>query len=175
MGAADMSTDKQRRYDRTKYLANKAVIISRSKAYWAANPEKQKTALKKFRDKDPAAYRKYQREWAAQERLKHPERVKSRRVASQQRRRARQRGSTVDLIGIESWMKEIRTLPFARCHWCGTKVKGRLICFDHVIPLSKGGSHTIGNLAASCRHCNSTKQAREIAKWICRGQTFLPI
>lgn len=28
---------------------------------------------------------------------------------------------------------------------------------DHVIPLSKGGNHSCGNIVISCKHCNEMK------------------
>ncbi|MGW6703600.1 HNH endonuclease [Streptomyces sp. NPDC054956] len=31
---------------------------------------------------------------------------------------------------------------------------------DHVVPLSKGGSHTLGNVRTACLGCNSRKQDR---------------
>lgn len=34
---------------------------------------------------------------------------------------------------------------------------------DHVVPLSKGGTHTLDNVRVACRHCNSIKGDREVA------------
>lgn len=97
------------------------------------------------------------------------------RRADHARRRARKLAATIDDAGIKDWMKQIRSAPYARCHWCGTKVAGRKIHFDHVVALSRGGTHTIGNLCASCPDCNLKKHARVVADWICQGQTFLSI
>ena len=41
-------------------------------------------------------------------------------------------------------------------HVCG----GRYPTIDHVIPLSKGGTHTWTNVKLACRNCNSIKEAR---------------
>lgn len=49
------------------------------------------------------------------------------------------------------------------CVYCGVKVvqsrqyKPNQATIDHVIPLSKGGTHTIDNVVTSCQSCNSTK------------------
>lgn len=43
-----------------------------------------------------------------------------------------------------------------RCFYCFYKLNG-IYEFDHYIPLSKGGSHTIDNLRISCKRCNRTK------------------
>jgi 5-methylcytosine-specific restriction endonuclease McrA len=44
------------------------------------------------------------------------------------------------------------------CHWCGDHCPNPDI--DHLIPLSRGGSHDIHNLAVSCRTCNRMKGAK---------------
>jgi 5-methylcytosine-specific restriction endonuclease McrA len=108
-------------------------------------------------------------------RLTKKEVVAAETAETNHRRRARKLGNQIDPSGIAKWMREIRKLPFVRCHWCGTKVHGRQVHFDHVIAVSRGGSHSIGNLCSSCAPCNRLKAARSIADWIVGGQTFLPI
>jgi 5-methylcytosine-specific restriction endonuclease McrA len=93
----------------------------------------------------------------------------------QERRAILQRAPLGDLKLIADWMDQVRNNPFARCHWCGTKVPGSDVHFDHVIAISRGGSNSIGNLCASCPDCNMTKHNRLISDWICNGQTFLPL
>lgn len=92
------------------------------------------------------------------------------------KRRALEKGSALrDGKLIKEWMVQVRKLSHARCHWCGTKVPGKGVHFDHVVALSKGGEHSISNLCVSCSDCNKTKHNRLIADWICNGQTFLPL
>lgn len=43
------------------------------------------------------------------------------------------------------------------CAWCGVPLEEWHL--DHVIPLSRGGVHSIGNLVPSCPPCNQRKQA----------------
>lgn len=64
----------------------------------------------------------------------------------------------------------------AACHICGKAIDYTLKSpdpmsfeLDHVIPLSKGGTDTLGNAAASHRTCNSTKRARLVAPIIRRS------
>lgn len=44
-----------------------------------------------------------------------------------------------------------------RCQYCGEKFTTNELTFDHVIPRSKGGSNTMGNVVAACAPCNSKK------------------
>ena len=60
-----------------------------------------------------------------------------------------------------------------RCAYCGSR-SGRL-SMDHVIPLSRGGRHTIGNLLPACRSCNSSKGDSLLIEWrlrTSRGVTY---
>ncbi len=43
------------------------------------------------------------------------------------------------------------------CHICGQKLHGKDCHIDHIIPLSKGGSHTSDNIAPACPKCNIEK------------------
>jgi 5-methylcytosine-specific restriction endonuclease McrA len=43
-----------------------------------------------------------------------------------------------------------------RCQYCGSAAEN----LDHVIPKSRGGTHTWDNVVAACRRCNSRKENR---------------
>jgi 5-methylcytosine-specific restriction endonuclease McrA len=45
------------------------------------------------------------------------------------------------------------------CHYCGRRVGIKNLTMDHVIPLSRGGRSTKGNLVPSCKKCNTAKQS----------------
>lgn len=81
--------------------------------------------------------------------------------AAKSRRRARMRTTQAesidpfDVFDRDKW----------RCHLCGVKTVKALRGtaeplapeLEHIIPLSKGGTHTWGNVACSCRKCNHAK------------------
>ena len=58
--------------------------------------------------------------------------------------------------------KEIIKLKNSDCFYCGSKSK---ITLDHVIPVSRGGRHSIGNLVSACGSCNSSKGNKLIREW----------
>ena len=45
------------------------------------------------------------------------------------------------------------------CHYCGRKVGIKNLTMDHVIPLSRGGRSTKGNIVPCCKECNTAKKA----------------
>ena len=46
-----------------------------------------------------------------------------------------------------------------RCQYCGAAAEN----IDHVVPRSKGGTHTWENVVAACRPCNMRKEDRLLA------------
>lgn len=49
-----------------------------------------------------------------------------------------------------------------RCYYCGSV---KPLTMDHVVPVSRGGQHSIGNLLPACGPCNATKHHRTIMEW----------
>jgi len=47
-----------------------------------------------------------------------------------------------------------------KCQYCGHKLTKETFTKDHVLPRSKGGLTTSGNLVCSCYDCNQTKGDR---------------
>lgn len=82
---------------------------------------------------------------------------KDKRALAMSKRRALQKQNGIFLITS----KEILKIQKSKCFYCGMP-GGEL---DHVIPLSKGGTHGIGNLVAACRSCNSSKNNLFLAEW----------
>lgn len=46
------------------------------------------------------------------------------------------------------------------CQYCGKKCSNKELTIDHVIPISKQGPETWGNVVAACRSCNQKKGNR---------------
>ncbi len=45
------------------------------------------------------------------------------------------------------------------CHYCNRKVGIKNLTMDHVVPLSRGGRSTKGNLVPCCKTCNTGKKS----------------
>ena len=58
--------------------------------------------------------------------------------------------------------KDLHKIYNSNCWACGSKEN---ISLDHVIPLSKGGTHSVGNMLSLCRSCNSSKSNRFLSEW----------
>ena len=58
--------------------------------------------------------------------------------------------------------KEIKRLLSSPCFYCGSL---NHIQIDHVIPVSKGGRHSIGNIVPACRSCNASKCDKYLVAW----------
>ena len=51
------------------------------------------------------------------------------------------------------------------CHYCGENVGRDELTMDHVVPLSRGGRSTKGNLVAACKACNNKKKYLLPMEW----------
>ncbi|MBU8901149.1 MAG: HNH endonuclease, partial [Victivallales bacterium] len=61
---------------------------------------------------------------------------------------------------------EIRKIKSRKtCIYCGEKFSNNQ-ALDHMDPISKGGSHSVSNLIASCIKCNSKKKDKPFIKFI---------
>jgi 5-methylcytosine-specific restriction endonuclease McrA len=58
----------------------------------------------------------------------------------------------------KSYIQKLRSLP---CRYCG----GPGGTADHVVPISRGGKHSEGNLVPACRSCNSSKAGLLLVEW----------
>ncbi|MEA5550453.1 HNH endonuclease [Anabaena cylindrica UHCC 0172] len=57
--------------------------------------------------------------------------------------------------------REVLRRDHHSCQYCGTNKR---LTLDHVIPRSKGGSHTWNNVVTACERCNSRKGDKAIAE-----------
>ena len=48
------------------------------------------------------------------------------------------------------------------CAYCGATGDMQI---EHVVPISKGGTHAMGNIVPACRECNYSKREHEVERW----------
>jgi len=130
----------------------KARKLEKSHLHYIANKEQLNSQHKQWRKKNPGKWR-----------------------ALMQKRRALEKGATINLKSIQKWMVEVKSKPFSTCYYCSNSIPSPEIHFDHIIALSKGGSHSVDNLCVSCESCNLSKSAKPIQAWVKMGQQILAL
>lgn len=71
-------------------------------------------------------------------------------------RRAKERGNQAQRLNLmRVWRRDK-----GHCYLCHAKLKIWEFSLDHVVPISKGGSHTYSNVRVCCLPCNQKKGDR---------------
>ena len=109
----------------------------RAKAYYEANKERAQKTGAAYVAAHREQFRAYQRNY-------------------QSFRRAQKRGAPLNDLTPAQW-QEIKAHYGRRCVYCGRKMQR--LTQDHIVPISKGGSHTYSNVVPACQSCNSSKNA----------------
>lgn len=150
------------------YVDNKATIAPRAaafrednrerlreeaRAYSAENREERRVRQAAYRAANPEAWR----EWSK----RNPEKI---RLAQLTRRTRMHEGSTAEVTPKD--IQKLINRHDGCCVYCGIKPTNEPMQIDHVVPISKGGSNTIGNLLPACRSCNSSKRDKFLFQWL---------
>jgi len=56
-------------------------------------------------------------------------------------------------------------LAIGVCYYCGGVFKPGDLTMDHIVPISRGGRSTKGNVVASCKECNNAKRHLLPMEW----------
>lgn len=160
--------EKRRAYHHQYYLDNPD---KSGRAYYQAHIERcrevKRQSRERNRDKVREANRAYY--WANREkrqaynrawRENNPDKIRAnhdpvRNREHEARRRAQKRGTQTSRVDLgQIWDRDEGV-----CHICGEPVERGDLEFDHAIPLSRGGTHTKGNIFVSHRKCNRSKHS----------------
>ena len=143
-------------YDEQWYAANRERAAETGHAWKAANRER--TA-------------EYQREWVSSNRERARERCRewyaanlgsehARAIAKDHRRRAAEGSFTKEeVVALLEAQKH-------KCEYCGAELLETSYHLDHIVPVSKGGTSYIENIAAACPCCNLSKSAKDLDVWL---------
>lgn len=147
------------------YAENAEALKAKSIKWYYENIEQAKATRKQYRIENAEYLAMIALEWsranpekvaARNKRYKqaHPEKARE----NEARRRATMYENGIYFIRH----KEIVKLYSSKCFYCPTYES---IEADHVTPVSRGGSHGIGNLVPACRSCNGSKGDKTIMEW----------
>lgn len=92
---------------------------------------------------------------------RHPERFQRRMAEARARRRARIANAKAGVV-TDRDLRRQRQRQRHCCAYCGEQ---KPLTLEHVVPLARGGSHSIGNLIWVCRSCNCSKRQRLLIEW----------
>ena len=111
------------------------------------------------------AYRQTEKSKEQKRRYLATERGKAGQAKQNQDRRAAriQAKLSPNPLAIPQW-EQTKAHFEGRCAYC-RKMTERPTR-DHLIPLSKGGTYTMGNIIPACRSCNSRKHTKDAREWM---------
>jgi len=107
-------------------------------------------------------YREENKDVLTKKRKKYYAKHKPEYIARNANRRALLAGAMIGATAaqkaeIDEIYRKAKEEPKVRCYLCGDLIKMGDRHVDHIMPLSKGGSHRPSNLAVACASCNMQK------------------
>ena len=158
---------KERERRRSYYEAHRDEAITYARTYYEANAEDVKAKQRaRYQAADAAKRAAYYRQRAENPETKARDRVKKDawRAANKERgaevvarRRVRIMGGQYEVIDRKAvWARDAGT-----CRICGSSVEPNNWHLDHIIPLSRGGSHIYDNVAVTHPICNMRKHGAD--------------
>lgn len=145
--------------ERRKREQNPEANRARLRAWKQNNPER-------VREQDRRRYQKPQRRAqqiadALRWKQNNPEKTRQINRAMAARRKSAMRPYSVTQRDLRRlWHRQDRA-----CAYCRAPIVMRGCHQDHVIPLARGGAHSIGNIVLACAPCNLSKGAKLPIKW----------
>lgn len=145
---------KQLEYDKRFAQSKPDQAKARTRRWREKNPDKVRQASQnRKRGPNRKRNREYDREYARAWNAANP----GKRRLTQHKYRARKMANKVGNVSLQ----EARAILNRACMYCG----GVAEHLDHVVPISRGGAHSVGNLAPACASCNLSKRNRFVIEW----------
>ena len=126
-------------------------------AYFNARKDKKREYDRLYRERNAEKVLESRRLWTRNRTATRPEYA---RMASA-KRRARMMGNGYFQV-TEKELAHVAHLYRNLCAYCQSN---SIEHWDHVLPIARGGCHSIGNLLPSCQSCNQSKGSRTIMEW----------
>lgn len=125
------------------------LVWDAQKDYWRQSPE----AYAQHKRDAQRRYEKWRYMTDYEYRIYHREKSKRRKVNA--------RGQTAVAVSTRALITRFSQFDNC-CAYCGDCGDMEI---EHVVPISKGGAHDIGNIVPACTRCNSSKQAKDMESW----------
>ena len=150
-------------YDKARYAANPKPAREKAKAW-------QRENVKRKQEYD-AEYRERNRERRLELKRRHSREMTERggaayreyRRLAANKRQAKKASNGVFSVSVKD-IAGVRYRQRDCCFYCGTNLAGGGE-LDHVMPITRGGAHGIGNIVLACTSCNRSKSHRTVTEW----------
>ncbi len=136
------------------YPSRKPVLMARHRAWVKKNREHVRSEARRWGRLHRDELRAYARLWYEAHKGNHKMYAANRRGW---------KDSTVVMVTEEEWQTLIKVYE-NRCAYCHRIM--REPTQDHILPLSKGGDHSVENIVPACRPCNSAKKDKEVGEFL---------
>jgi 5-methylcytosine-specific restriction endonuclease McrA len=148
--------DELRAKSKTYYQEHITEIHAKQKKWREENPSKNLAYIKKWRDENPEKVKNAVKRWS----LANPERVR----INNQAYLARKKGAAIKDFTNHDWKTLLRIFNY-HCAYCGRSQEEVKLTTDHIVPISRGGDHTVTNIVPACGSCNSKKKNKTLEEW----------
>lgn len=74
----------------------------------------------------------------------------------------REKEKARELRSSQWWKRQVAK---GVCHYCGDRFSAKELTMDHIVPVSKGGKTTKGNVVPCCKTCNTEKKSKLLMEW----------
>lgn len=161
----------------TYYYENLEESKRKAREYYYIHKEERKEYSRQYRKNNPSKVHEYNKEYRKKDvakssvkrwRVENKDKVslynkeykknnRNKQAAYERKRRANKQGCWGN-ISSELW-DNILEFYGNVCLCCGTRED---LTQDHIVPLSKGGTHSYDNVQPLCGHCNYSKNSKTI-------------
>lgn len=147
----------------------KAAAAARARAWYAANKDRVNAKAKAARDLDPTPNRERVKAWAKA----NPDKARDlqKKWIFEHKDIVRKRYKECSNRLLQKDWPAILEMFGHRCAYC-LQPSDKPLTVDHIIPLSRGGEHSIENVVPACKSCNSRKYNNPLWEML-NGQNHL--
>lgn len=175
----DKNKDKKANWDKKYYEKNKESIKEYHSQWYALNRENQLEKSKFYRQNNRDKKAESDKRWALANkdkvnansrrwRANNPEKARLIRKNNaaknpwRARLKAHKRRDRIKAAGaFLVTTKDVKNILAKSCFYCGSKSEH----LDHIVPIARGGVHSVGNLIGACKKCNQSKGSKFITEW----------